>query len=295
MIMITISSFEQWLHSRGYRMNTIRGFVKATELFFSWCDREHVDPATAAYSDLLAYINFCHSTENSKHTINLKLNTLRHFYNYCMSSGARTDNPVAELRIRNVVRTTVHGILSTEELEAVYHRYQATGITGKRNKAMLGLLVYQGITTAELSVLEVKDIRLEEGKIYVPVVGRGNSRVLSLQAHQVLQLQGYLMTVRPVLLSLSEKQTEKLFLSTGKSKRLSNSYARMLMNVRKVNPVVKDLKQIRASVITQWLKDHDIRVTQYMSGHRYISSTDRYRTDRLETLQEQLEHLHPLA
>ena len=123
----------------------------------------------------------------------MKPNELKHFYYYCLGTGARKDNPVAELSLRNVVRTMLHGILTAEELEDIYTRCPAKGVTDKRNKAMPGLLIYQGLTTAELSLLEAKDVRLEEGKLYVPAAGRSDSRVLPLQAHQVLQLQGYLM------------------------------------------------------------------------------------------------------
>lgn len=289
-----IKKVERWLNERGYRLNTVSGFMNEAALFFKWCEVENIQPQTAHYTDVLAYINYCHAKGNTKHTINQKLNGLRHFFNYCISCAYRKDNPVAELRIRNTIRKVPHDILSKEALESIYKNYPATGITGKRNKVMLGLLIYQGITTAELAKLEVGDIKLEEGKIYVPSASRSNSRILSLQAQQVIQLQNYLMTVRPVLLALSEKQTERLFISTGKSKRISNTFLRMLNHMKKVNAAVKDLKQIRASVITHWLKQHGIRQTQYMSGHRYASSTERYRTDKLESLQEQLENLHPL-
>jgi site-specific recombinase XerD len=244
------------------------------------------------YTDMLAYINYCSS--NAKRTINQKLNALKHFYNYIVETGIRKDNPVAELRIHNTIRKLPHDILSEEQLENIYKSYPATGITGKRNKAMLGLLIYQGITTAELARLETTDIKLEEGKIYVPSASRSNNRTLQLKAHQVVQLQNYLMTVRPVLIALSEKQTAQLFLSTGKSKRISNTFLRMLRHMKKQNASVKDLKQVRASVITHWLQQSGIRQVQYMTGHKYVSSTERYRTDKLESLQEQLENLHPL-
>ena len=289
-----IKHFEQWLNARGYKLDTVRGFVTGAAIFLKWCDDENLQPGAAVYTDVLAYINHCHAKGNAKHTINQKLNALKHFYNCSMEKGSRKDNPVAELRIRNTIRKQPHDLLSKEELKNIYTNYPATGITGKRNKAMLGLLIYQGITTAELATLETTDIKLEEGKIYVPSAARSNSRILSLEAQQVIQLQNYLMTVRPVLLAIAEKQTEKLFLSIGKSKRLSNSYSRMLNTMRKMNASVKDLKQVRASVITNWLKEHGIRQAQYMTGHKYVSSTERYRTDKLESLQEQLENLHPL-
>ncbi len=33
---------------------------------------------------------------------------------------------------------------------------------------------------------------------------------------------------------------------------------------------------------------------QYMAGHKYVSSTERYRTDNPEDLQKELEKYHPL-
>jgi site-specific recombinase XerD len=289
-----IKKFEQWLNQRGYRLNTVRGFITETGLFFKWCETEALAPGAAAYSDVLAYINYCQANGNAKQTINQKLNSLRHFYNCCIHYQYRIDNPVAVLRIHNIMRKLPHDILSEEQLENIYKSYPATGITGKRNKAMLGLLIYQGITTAELARLETTDIKLEEGKIYVPSASRSNSRTLALKAPQIIQLQNYLMTIRPVLIALSEKQTAQLFLSTGKSKRISNTFLRMLRHMKKQNASVKDLKQVRASVITHWLKQSGIRQVQYMTGHKYVSSTERYRTDKLESLQEQLENLHPL-
>ena len=37
-----------------------------------------------------------------------------------------------------------------------------------------------------------------------------------------------------------------------------------------------------------------VREVQYMAGHKYVSSTERYRTDNLEDLQKELEKYHPL-
>ena len=54
------------------------------------------------------------------------------------------------------------------------------------------------------------------------------------------------------------------------------------------------MAQIRASVITNWLQHYNLREVQYMAGHKYVSSTERYRTDNLENLQKELEKYHPL-
>ncbi|MDD4673691.1 MAG: hypothetical protein PHI03_12220 [Bacteroidales bacterium] len=54
------------------------------------------------------------------------------------------------------------------------------------------------------------------------------------------------------------------------------------------------MAQIRVSVITSWLQHYNLREVQYMAGHKYVSSTERYRTDNLKDLQKELEKYHPL-
>ena len=54
------------------------------------------------------------------------------------------------------------------------------------------------------------------------------------------------------------------------------------------------MAQIRASVTTNWLKHYKLREVPYRAGHKYVSSTERYRMDILEDLQKELEKYHPL-
>ena len=206
----------------------------------------------------------------------------------------REENPALELRIKNQMYKVVYDSIKYEDLESLYKSYPAKGIVGKRNKSVIGLMVYQGVNTCELHALELKDLKLEEGKIYIPSTNRSNDRILKLEAHQIVQLQNYLLQIRPVLVMMNEHTSDKLFFTTGGSNRLSNSFTKMMRIIKVINPNIKDLKQIRASVIAHWYKLHNTRQVQYMAGHRYVSSTEKYRTDKLESLQEQLEKIHPI-
>ena len=59
-----------------------------------------------------------------------------------------------------------------------------------------------------------------------------------------------------------------------------------------LNPSVLNAKQIRASVITKWLKMYNLREVQYLAGHRYISSTESYLQNDLEGLKEEVQQFH---
>jgi integrase/recombinase XerD len=289
-----LQQFENYLRAEGQRLNTIRGNTSSVSLFLDWLDTQDISYTEVTYTDLLAYINYTKERGNAKHTINQKLQGLKHFYNCLQQAEQVKYNPCEELRIKGTIKRQPHDLLEWEEMEQLYKNYPTSSITGKRNKAILGMMIYQGLNSGEVAKLEMKDVKLEEGKVYAPSVSRSNSRTLKLESVQILQLQKYITQVRPVLLAMTDKKSEKLFVSTGDGYRLDNSLTRLMKAAREVNPKVKSPKQIRASVITYWLKHHGIRQVQYMTGHRYVSSTERYRTDLLESLQEQIDELHPL-
>ncbi len=64
--------------------------------------------------------------------------------------------------------------------------------------------------------------------------------------------------------------------------------------LRRLNTKYKNTVQLRQSVITEWLKKKELRTVQYMAGHKYVSSTERYQTSNLEDLKEALNKHHPL-
>jgi integrase/recombinase XerD len=77
-------------------------------------------------------------------------------------------------------------------------------------------------------------------------------------------------------------------------KRLKRGLPRIKHMINRYEPRLNSMAQIRSSLITNWLKHYNLRETQYMAGHKYVSSTERYRTDNLEGLQKELEKYHPL-
>jgi integrase/recombinase XerD len=54
------------------------------------------------------------------------------------------------------------------------------------------------------------------------------------------------------------------------------------------------VNQIWISVISQWVKEKNIREVQYMAGHTSIYSTQRYIRANLDDLKDELSIYHPL-
>ena len=203
----------------------------------------------------------------------------------------------------------ISGVIDFKALENLYQAYPAETLRQKRNKIILGLLIYQGLNTEDLGRLVIENIKLKEGKIYVPGDRRLGSRNMELKPFQVMELYEYLSETRPKILEEITKPKpsrkpdrinkarikDQLFVSINGSEHIKNSLLHMFREIKKINPVIVNAFKIRQSVITYWLKTMNLRQVQYMAGHKRVSSTERYQRSNLENLQNKLEKCHPLS
>jgi integrase/recombinase XerD len=273
------------------------------KLFWKWLEKENVGVENVSYNDLLLYVKYRSKKGASQRTIQHYMGTIKHFYDYLISEEKISNNPTINIEIKGIKRKSLYYILEPHELQALHNQYADKAYQDKRNKVMLGLLINQGLKTEELGKLEVKDINLREGKIEVPGGKRSNGRTMTLEAHQVMEMYDYVLKVRLEILEINPKrksqikvETDKLFIGEGgSSSSFSNMMTRIMIRIRKLNPNVLNAKQIRASVITKWLKVYNLREVQVLAGHRYISSTEQYLQNDMEGLQEEVEKYHPLG
>jgi site-specific recombinase XerD len=220
---------------------------------------------------------------------------IRHFYNHLIEQKQIETNPVTGIKVQGVKRKSLYHIFKPEELHAIYNSYQDESLKGKRNKIMLSLIVYQGTKTEELNKLDVKDVKLREGKIEIPGGLKSEGRVLKLEPHQVLEFYDYVNSTRKEILAASGQQTERLFVSIEGGDSLGSCMHRLMYWVRRKNKLVVNAKQLRASVIVKWLKVYNLRKVQYLAGHRYISATEAYKQNEMEGLTEEVDKFHPLG
>jgi site-specific recombinase XerD len=224
-----------------------------------------------------------------------KIGVIRHFYEHQIEQEKTEVNPVTGIKVQGVKRKALYHIFQPEELHAIYNSYQDESLKGKRNKIMLSLLAYQGVKTEELIKLEVRDVKLKEGKIEIPGGLRSEGRILKLESHQVLEFYDYVNNTRKEIIAKSGQQTDKLFVGTEGGDSLGGCVHRLLFWVKRKNKLVMNAKQLRASVIVKWLKVYNLRQVQYLAGHRYISATEAYRQNEMEGLTEEVNQFHPLG
>jgi integrase/recombinase XerD len=276
-------NFTTYLQQKRRSASTVKTYANYIERFLSWLQAESIEPEVFTYNDLLAFMQHCQRNGVSKRTLHNTLCVVRHYCTYLMHESKRTDNPAAGLFIKGLVRKLPAGLLSTEEMEELYKQYSIQLNVALSKKIMLGLLIYQGLRVEELMHIEAGDIKLKEGKIKVKGSSRTNERILHLHAGQVILLQQYLDN--------QKWQSGKLF-NEGRS--LNNRIKHLFDQLMKLNAKVINAKQLRSSVITEWLRKNNLRQVQYMSGHKYVSSTQRYQLNNLDDLTNELANHHPM-
>ena len=293
-----MKTYNDYLKQQAYAPSTIATHKREVKHFKKWCIRNHITPQTIDYKSCLKYIKYLKGKGNSQKTINHKLSSLKSYFNYLVNVALRADNPIENTHVKGVKSTINYHLLESEELEDIYYSFE-TGkyqeayhkYTAKRAKVIVGLMVYQGLNTTDLGHLSTEHLQLSKGKIYVPSTRRSNPRELELKPWQIMAFIEYINEVRPMLQNKLQNHSEALFPSNA---RFNAVVCQILKKLKKINHKVINIHQIRASVITHWLKQYNLRKVQYMAGHRYISSTERYLQDDLENLHEIINNFHPI-
>jgi integrase/recombinase XerD len=299
-----IEGFIEALRQRQpYRESTIKGHVKNIGYFMRWLnDNQLYEIENVRYKNMLEYAQYEQGRHMDTATVNQRLHSISLYFDYLKTIAppqAVLRNPARSLHIKGKLQKITEQPLSYQELGNLYQAYKTLDkpvapnvqaiakLLHCRNLVIVGLLIWQALHSGELNKLEATHLKLDEGKIYIPATTRSNSRELHLQPQQILDLHTYLNGgIRDKL----KTKGDKLF-AVG----CADTVKAIVEELKGINPQIRNARHIRASVILHWLRQHNKRQVQYMLGHRYIDSTERYAIQETETLTDLLSKHHPFG
>ncbi|MBL4680347.1 MAG: site-specific integrase [Pseudomonadales bacterium] len=296
-----MKSYEEYLSKNQYSQSTITVHKLRIKRFKSWLKYYGITAHELNYSSLLKYAKYLQTEKNyERSSTNNELRAVKLYYDYLIEKEELIDNPAQDMAIRGKRIKVISNLLSEEELEDLYYSYDIEHYdtffkaTKLRDKVVLGLMVFQGITAIELYHLQEEYLQLNKGKIDLPSTRRSNARTLKLQPAQMMDLMNYTTETRHYLAKkIQTRNNEQLIFGT-----INQMYSithRIIRNLKKYNHKVISHSQIRSSLIVNWLSKHNLRQAQYLAGHRYISSTEKYVQDDLENLHEIVNNFHPIS
>ncbi len=295
--------FKNYLLNKRFRASTINAHVLNVGYFIKWWESPSFGGVGEAenlqYTDLLNYVQYEQQQNKDVSTINLRIGSISKYFEFLKEENLITRNPARTLRIKGKTKTIIQNPLSYDELLNLYNGYKSiekavpnhikekSELAKQRNIIIVGLLIWQGLHSGELEKLAINHVNLNEGIIYIPSTARSNSRELKLSNQQILTLHTYIHGgTRDKL----KPQGEELLPGN-----LHNTVSLLSEELKGINAQIKNAQHIRASVILQWLRQHNKRQVQYMAGHKYITSTEMYQVQELATLTNQLTKHHPFG
>ena len=317
--------FISYLQRKNLAQSSITHYTDYINKFFSYCEKEAIQ---VEKKDILKYLHYLQNKKNHENiTRKNRLIALNHYFTFLLKNGKVANNPTTLIKIRGTHKRHLYRIYTPEELEQLYDNYyhhflrnydtlcyapsrggipanqrEQTLLSRQRNYAMLGLLVYQGLHTNELQKIQLNDVDLNKAQIHIKGGQKSNERTLSLNASQIGFLIRYIENIRPKLLTYQENQSDGQYLflplpeaskEKTDSRKLMHTFKPLTKHIKTLDKHFLNFKQVRASVITHWLKTYGLRKAQYMAGHRYISSTENYLPNEIESLSDDITKYSP--
>lgn len=269
---------------QDYSKKTVESYLFAINHFLKMNPRAK----RYKYQDILGYMDgISEKQPNSKYRV-VMLSAIKKYYDYLVVSGHRIDHPCKRLNIKvnSNQAIQVQDLFSSEELQMLMNRENRYWFLQDRNGVLISLLIYQGLTSDEIARLDVKDVDLDNGTIYIKASKNLNRRTLEMNPKQMIPLAKYINSVRDKMLMC---KTEKLILTKlGKPISIDGIHSifdqlKVLFPDRKLNP-----KTIRMSVISNWLNEKKISLehVQELAGHKWPGTTEKYiRANSLEEVE----------
>ncbi|HRI48301.1 MAG TPA: site-specific integrase, partial [Ignavibacteriaceae bacterium] len=186
-------------------------------------------------------------------------------------------------------------LFSMAELDSLLEREERYEHLKAKNQVVISFLIYQGLLPGEIVNLKLHHVDLDSGSVYVNAGRLLTARRLPLLERQEEILSEYIHTHR------------KRMQLKGENEFLLLNFQGSPLRVDDVNYLVQTMKDrfpgrnlncksIRDSVISYWMNTKKIppEQVQLLAGHRWISSTLRYKQIRIKEIRETLNKIFPL-
>lgn len=286
-------TFARYLHRIGHTDSTVRSYLFANRIFL----QENPKAEQFSYKDVVNYLNEKSQDYTNSNTKVFLLNGMKKYFDYLVEIGRREDHPCKTLQLRNLrKREIIHqDLFSGKELELLMEREERYEDLKLKNQVIISLLIYQGLTSAEIVALNTSHIDLDRGIIFVKASKKISQRYLELNNRQYRLFDQYLNDGRKKLL---REETNALVLGKLGSRITVDdvhyivSTAKGLFPDRNLTPAT-----IRQSVIANWLNERHIPLeqVQILSGQKWVSTTLKYRQVNLDEQRELMNRWFPLA
>ncbi len=293
--------FLHWLETLGYSPSTVetrRRNIREFLLYLERCGIDSIEKITRYKAG--RYVRYLHRRKNKQQgaglstaTINVGISTVNRFFEYLRQSELKATIPDNLSYLKHNYRP--REILTQEDIMALYDAtyYQGHFVRpetqslqraiSQRDRAMLGIYYGCGLRKGEGVALDVSDVLIQRGLLYVRKGKGSKERYVPISEKSLEHITEYLQEGRPFLLSGYSFSTESFFVNQyGKrcsDQALTLRLRRLVENSASISLQEKhpSLHTLRHSIATHLLQSGmQIELIQQFLGHQSLESTQIY-------------------
>jgi len=204
--------------------NSKETYARALQEFYSFMDTKGLPPNRTT---VLAFVQQCKNNGLSPHTTNTYLSAIKQFVKYCvlkrddLNIGKKMLEEMRDVSSVNVLKVggSTQKQYAKDSLTEKERTHLLKTIKNSKDKAIIGLMAYQGLRTIEVVRLSWKDIKVQQGKNYLAVWGKGREEKelipLLPECHKIL-IEYQMSITRPEGSMFDFKETSSIRKITNK-------------------------------------------------------------------------------
>lgn len=241
-------AFSRYVSFLDASPKTVQTYTRATRQLLSYLSSKGIQQPTR--EDILAYKEELTETGHKPSTVQSYIVAARLFFTWLEQEGIYP-NIAAHLKGAKLDKAHKKDYLTSKQVKAILGKIERDTITGKRDYAILVLMITGGLRTIEVSRANVEDMRALGDETVLYIQGKGHSEktdFVKLDAHVEEAIRDYLKARG------TADRTAPLFTST------SNNSKGQRLSTRTVSGIAKERMQ-EAGYDSDKLTAHSLRHT----------------------------------
>jgi integrase/recombinase XerD len=246
---------------------------------------------SAIEEDIENYLKHLNSINLSNASINRKLSSIKHFFNYLSKAKLLKSNPVINISGLKSSKALPKS-LSIIDVNSLIKAPDCSNFIGLRDRTMIELMYATGVRISELINLEYGNIDLNRSLIKVMGKG-GKERMIPFGDDALSWLITYIEFRRKNNLSLNSRD---FFISQQGKKISRQAFWHRIKVYLKVTGLSLDISPhtLRHAFATHLLNNGaDLRSVQMLLGHSDLSTTQIYTHIAKQRLSDMVKQHHP--
>ena len=271
---------DEYLGNQDIRDNSRKKYADALRYFITHLVKNGVDPGDIKRKDIIEYKKHLIATNKALMTVDNYLVPIRQFFKY-LEEGGIHDNIAAGIHSPRKYLGYRKDYLKPEQVHKLLSSIDRSTLVGKRDYAIINLMVRTGMRCIEVERANAKDLKIENGKWFIYIQRKGHyakDSVLGITEKVMAPIADYFKE-RDLI-----EQPSPLFLNHAHSSNntrittltISKIIKRHLREIGIDSPKITAHSLRHTAAITALNNSASLFEVQQMLGHRSSDTTQIY-------------------